>query len=220
MQAAVEDYRYRQLEVAPGDAGERGDDQRVADQLLDPEARASFRTVTALRQQQGDDGEQVEHRHQEAHENAGPGETVLAVGVEDDGQANVGEVAAKRSLAEAAAGRRRIAAQGGVAVGEQKADRDGQGRTDNQRSVEIGEKIGGADLVKKKQRQADVVDQTVGLEKEGVVDEAKPFEQVAQGDDHKDRQNDGENVDEKRHASPCRAVKLKRINRRLCDCPI
>ncbi len=65
----------------------------------------------------------------------------------------------------------------------------------DQAAVETGQEIGAADFKEKQQRQADVVDQSIGLLQEGRVNQADTLEQGAQGNDREDRQDDVESVD-------------------------
>ena len=76
----------------------------------------------------------------------------------------------------------------------------------------MARKVGAADFEEEQQRQADVVDQSIGLLQEGRVDQADTLEQGAQGDDREDRQDDVESVDKQEHGRANIAQRQRRFN--------
>lgn len=206
MQGAVEYRRHGQAEKTPEYPGEGSEDERIEEHLPGPEPFACLGAVVAMGEEQGEDGEEVEHRDEKSHEDAGPGESLVAIGVEDDGKPHVGEVAAEGSLAEDAPGCGGITAQGGVAVGEGEGDGDGRCRAEDQGAVEAREEVGASDLVKEEEGEGDVVDQAVGLKKKGGVDQGQPFQKIAEGDDEKNRENDSQNFEEQGHGISVRGI--------------
>lgn len=199
VQAAIEQHRHRQFGEAPDNTGKGGDNQRVVGQLPHPEGLALNLAVTTVGEQQGQNGKEVEHRHQKSHQDPGPGQAGLAVGIQDNGQADVSQVAAEGPLAEGADGLRGVTAPAGVAEGEGKADGNDRRRAQDQGGIEVGQEIGSADFVKQQQGEADIIDQAIGLEQESMVDQLPALQAVAKGDDDEDRQDNGQNVEKQQH---------------------
>ena len=141
--------------VSANYSGKRCEDQWVVQQLFQQYIFLVLATVSVW-QEQGDDGEQVQKRHQKAHQDAGAGQTDFAVGVQGDGETDVGDVAAKRSLAEDASSLRGITAYSSEQVAGNKNNGDCADRSNNEGAVEISTEICCTYFIEEQQRQADI----------------------------------------------------------------
>ena len=85
LETALQNQRQREFEKAPGDAGQGGEDQRVEEDLAQPEGPALLLLALSVGEEKDENGEEVEEGDEKTHEDAGAGQPELAAGVEDDG---------------------------------------------------------------------------------------------------------------------------------------